>query len=856
MKFKKEITIFKNIIVITILSLIIIFLAGNNIISAIEWKNYESDHFIVFYPENYNFQAKEAIFYLEKKREKISKLTGNKLSGKIAVVVEDRGQFSNGYADSINNKIGIFTYPPDSYSSLATYENWYKFLTVHELTHLGHLTNTSDLSSFFQYIHGNLVSPNVHSPLWLIEGTAVYSESNLSPYSGRLNGGYYDAVFKAKSSTKNLPTLSEMTYKHNHFPSDYQYLYGAKFIEYLSSEYGKDKLGEFFSEYGSYFWSPVIGDIFPAVGLDLAAKKTYGNNFAALYEEWKNRSEKENKDLKIEGEKVVETEKSYISGLTSGDNGKLYYFRSEIKQISPFTYRKANKLIEYNLVDNKEKVLKSFLADNYGTIKIKNNKLYYLLSDNKKGFSNLSNNSYGRYTSLFSYNLQNGNTQKIVNDQIRDFAIINNRKIIYGVTEKNSFGTEIMKYENNKKEKIGSIPFLLTEMKNYQDKIITVSKRQNKTWNINYLNYENLEITDIINTPFSEKMISIDEDNLIFTANYEGKENIYKYNLKTNEKLKLTNSYYAKNGVMAQGELYFISYYENGMRIYKKSKKGNNYNFEKQDMETEITAKENFSLKVEEKTVATENLEYLLKPGIRFFPFLLAGEDPLGYNNYQISLSPYGGLDFHYKNKYLNPIIMSFNSYLDRSQRNNEIKFSYPVYRSQRSGLTEINTSLNTNFHSYFNSVDVKFSYPKQDLELNLDYNLSKYSYVLEGNYTYYISDSKMTVGFERYNGLKKSADLREFIPNIPIKSGYKYNLDYSSKLLEIRKGSWNPNFFLGDIYGKTFLDYNQAELLDYKKLSGGGELIFEIGIGNWINFAPRLGISVSGNERKFYLGF
>ena len=142
MRLKNGITS-KNTIFIIALSVLMIFLAGNNIVSALEWKKYESDNFLVFYPEDYAFQAKETIYYLEQEREKISKLTSNKLSNKIVVVVEDRGQFSNGFADTINNKIGIFTYPPNSYSSLSSYENWYKFLNVHELTHLGHLTNTS-----------------------------------------------------------------------------------------------------------------------------------------------------------------------------------------------------------------------------------------------------------------------------------------------------------------------------------------------------------------------------------------------------------------------------------------------------------------------------------------------------------------------------------------------------------------------------------------------------------------------------------------------------------------------------------------------------------------------------------------
>ena len=856
MKFKNYFSKYKNFIFIILLSFIIVFLSGSSNVSALEWKKYESDNFLVFYPKNYDFQAKETIYYLEKEREKIAKLTGNNMSEKIVVVVEDRGQFSNGYADNINNKIGIFTYPPGSNSNLSTYENWYRFLTTHELTHLGHLTNTSGISSILQYLHGNILSPNLHSPLWLIEGTAVYSESKLSRYSGRLNSGYYDAIFKTKSSTDNLPTLSEITYNHNHFPSGYQYLYGAKFIEYLSLEYGEEKLTDLFDTYGSYFWSPVIGDVFPGIGLDLAAKEIYGSNFTELYEEWKVQAEKTNKKWKIEGKKLIEKENSYISNLTSTNNGKIYYFLSEINQNSHFNYRRVNKLIEYDITNNEEKVLKRFLANNYGTLKVENNKIYYLLSDTKKGYNNLSNDSYGIYTTLFSYNLQNGKTNNIVSDEIRDFVIINDNKIIYSVTDKNSFGTKIIKYEDNKKELIGSIPVLITEMKKYNEKIITISKEKNRSWDIYYLNYKNLNIENIINTPYAEKMISLDDDNLLFTANYEGNNNIYQINLKTNKKEKLTNSDYASNGVKSEDGIYFTSYYSKGMRIYNKSKKGIKYDYEEMNSEDEIFIKDDFNLNAEKTEVGNKNLKYLFKPGIRFFPFFLAGEDPLGYNNYQILLSPYGGYNIYYENNYLNPLNISIDSYLSKNQRNNEIKFTYPLYRSQRKGLTEINTSLSTDFSNYLNSIDFEFSYPLQEIIIDLDYDFKNKNYVFEGKYNYYPGNSQLSLGIERYDGLQKSNDIREIMPNIYFESGYKYNIDFNSKLLEIRKGSWNPNLFIGDIYGKIFLDYNYSDSISYQKISGGGELIIESGIGNWIHFAPRIGISISENERKFYLGF
>ena len=155
-KYKDIFTNNKNkFLTLSIMLILITFILiiSSNQVFALEWKKYESEHFIVFYPVNLESQARESIYFLEKERPDVGKLTGNKIKGKIPIVIEDRGQFTNGFADPINNKIGIFTYPPGSYSSLSGYENWFRLLNTHELTHMGHMTNTSGLSSFYRFLY-------------------------------------------------------------------------------------------------------------------------------------------------------------------------------------------------------------------------------------------------------------------------------------------------------------------------------------------------------------------------------------------------------------------------------------------------------------------------------------------------------------------------------------------------------------------------------------------------------------------------------------------------------------------------------------------------------------------------------
>ncbi|MFW6026025.1 MAG: hypothetical protein ACOCRX_06750 [Candidatus Woesearchaeota archaeon] len=845
---------------VLIFSFIIVFSLFFNIsVSAqrLEWRKFESDNFIVFFPVELEYQARETIYHLENQRKNITKLTSNKLDEKIAVIIEDKGQFTNAFADPINNKIGIFTYPPGSYSSLATYENHFRLLNKHELTHLGHLTKSSELSSINKKLFGNLYSPNLHSPLWLIEGTAVYSESQLSPYSGRLNGGYYDAIYKVKATEGKLPSLAEITYNHNHFPSGHQYLYGAKFVEYLNSKYGEDNLRELFDTYASYFWSPFIGDVFPGIGLDLAAKEVYGSSFSSLYSQWKNDSEA-NQSWEMGGKEVYKINDGYISNLTAEGNN-LYFFEKKVMENAPFTYRTANKLIEYDLEDDSKKVLKRSLANNFGTVKVKNDKVYYLLSDYKKGFNNLSDSSYGIVSTLYSYNLKTAEEKKILSAEICDF-IVDNNEILYAITNKDEFGSKLISYKNGEKKIIASIPVLISEMKSYKDKIIIVAKNKESSWDISLIDKKSFNIEKIIDTPYAEKMISINDDKMLFTANYEGKEEIYSYNLINNNINKLSKSSFAQNGIMSQGKLYFTSYNTDGMAIYsgdnikKNYKLNDKYNNLIKDDKT--IDRSSLDIEITNEPINTENLAYLLKPGIRFLPFYAAGEDAIGYNSYELSLSPYSGFNLYYQTKYLNPLNISFNSYLTEEKRNNEVTISYPLYRSKKSGLSNINSTLSSDFSKYFLGLNFDFNYPYQELDFKINYSLKDNNYKFSSDYSYLFNKGKISNGLEVYNGIKRDKDIREFIFEKELNEGNKYNIDFSYKLAELRNGLWNPNIFIGDIYTKLFVDYEESNSFNYNTLSGGGELLFESGLGNYLHFVPRLGMTVSEDKRKIYLGF
>ena len=180
-------------------------------------------------------------------------------------------------------------------------------------------------------------------------------------------------------------------------------------------------------------------------------------------------------------------------------------------------------------------------------------------------------------------------------------------------------------------------------------------------------------------------------------------------------------------------------------------------------------------LGIKEEKVTNENLKYLLKPGIRFFPYLLQGSDPLGYNFYQLGYSIYGGFDFKYRTKYFNPCTITINSFLKDRKRKNELKIDYPIYRSQKNGLKEVETNFHTDFEQYFLSGNINYSFPHHSIDFSLKINPfnTNYNGILE--YNYYLKKGKISLKGEKYSGINSKEDMREFKPEVEVNNLNKY---------------------------------------------------------------------------------
>ena len=743
---------------------IVLICAVSPVVSAsiFGWNVYESDYFVVFYPQGYKYQAEEVLYYLEKYRQDTMDLVGNENDFKTLVILQDAGLESNGAAVAANHKIHIFTNNPSTLSRMEGFEgynSWFKQVAVHEMTHLAQVSNASGLIGQIAKVGGGIYSPNLHTPLWMKEGIAVYSESRLNEYEGRLNNGYYDSFIASRVQTDQIPNLMELTY------GDDVYIYGAKFIDYLSKEYGEEKLSEFFKEHSNNLWA-YPGGYLPAMGIDSSANQVFDKSFPQLYEEWVEYEKVQFQDWDMNAQQIINNREGKISKLAKYED-KLYYIKDKVYKPAPYTQIYKPAIMEYDIKNEKETEIDELESGSNASLQVVDNKIYYSTKVSGIGV-------------LYSYNLETGDTEGHSFGIFKDFFVMDNGDIIYVKDAYDGYGSEIWKFDADDDSstginKIGKVNQLISEIIVYKDSYIVVSKERFGSWNINYLqddqeDSDNFSVEKIINSPYLEKSIKLVGNTLNFTANYNNNYAIYQYNLSEDELTKVTSVSYASDGLVDDEKVYFVGVTNQGEGIYQTELKPQKYPLPEEEQ------LEEFDMNIvnkEEKDAFSKSLSYLFKPYVRF-PYL-KGEDALGSLSYRVD----------YFDDFNSTIIKQTPGSIFNIWGVNNYKGS----DGDRKTNLQIHYEKDNNLGNFIVGKDIfylDYTYLKSVMFKNSSFNLEATG-----------------IFAPKVNGM-------EFVPEEPYLSGitgFYVRLGYTHKLLGIEKGFWNPNIYLGDIYGNAYID-------------------------------------------------
>jgi len=234
---------------------------------SLRWRTLDTEHFSVHFAEHYRSQAQVVAQVAESVYPRITGWLKWKPESRTQIVVLDSLDFSNGYASPFPfNFIGIILSPPDEGELLQNRE-WLELVLTHEFTHVVHLDQARGPAGALRRIFGRYLVlplpftllfpsgfPNLLEPNWMIEGLAVYSESDWNRGYGRLGQSHFEGMMRAESA-RGLRSLAEVNAEGRGFPLNRDYLYGSYFFLFLAERYGPDAIPRYVETYSGR-WFP------------------------------------------------------------------------------------------------------------------------------------------------------------------------------------------------------------------------------------------------------------------------------------------------------------------------------------------------------------------------------------------------------------------------------------------------------------------------------------------------------------------------------------------------------------------------------------------------------------------------
>ena len=278
---------------VSILFLTAAFVSAQNP-SHLKWMEYESEHFIVYYPEGLEFTATKALEVAEAAHEPLVDMHGP-VDSKISIVIKDDEDFAQGGAYYFDNKIEIYATSLDY--DQRSYNDWLWNVVTHELTHIYSMHQSMKTTrkipmAYYQHIDyqdekredvlvgypnvlGSYPIPTFNVPSWLAEGVAQHQAR-----TARFDrwDTHRDMIVRQAALNDKLLTIDEMAvFNWNGLGNEMVYNHGYALVRYISEHYGEEKVSELMKALGD----PI------AMTFNGACKRVLEKSDDDLYDEWK-----------------------------------------------------------------------------------------------------------------------------------------------------------------------------------------------------------------------------------------------------------------------------------------------------------------------------------------------------------------------------------------------------------------------------------------------------------------------------------------------------------------------------------------------------------------------------------------
>lgn len=494
------------------------------------WQTQETEHFLIHFRSGHQTQAARSLDIAEQVHQELTPFFGYQPKEKTEIVLVDEFDYSNGWATVIPYpQIRLYMSPPDEVNSLENNDEWLHLLIRHEYVHILHLEMGAGAPEFLRNIFGRnlLLYPHTLTPSMLLEGLAVYLETNDELGYGRLQGSTYPMEMRMEVAAEQLKDLNQVVVASKHFPLGYQYLYGAYFIDYLVKEYGEEKVTQFLTGYSRR--------LIPFFLLNRTAKNTFGESFEQIWPQFQD----------------------YLSGRFADDIAKRQVGKvsgTALNEPVPFLQVTASKpkggvLVNQRNGEDRNKVIELSQPSTQQNITPTKGVVAMDVDSNSTIVaSRLVHYADGRgITDLFLF--EEGSWQRLTErERFRNVRwlkkgqqVVASRKVDgfseLWLIDVNAVDDKTLLWRGEQNHILGGF-----DVSPDGNSLIASLKRPLEGWNLERLDLLTKQWYPITRTRYVENAPAyVDEHTLLYSADYDGAYNIYRYDLDSDEIVQLTN---------------------------------------------------------------------------------------------------------------------------------------------------------------------------------------------------------------------------------------------------------------------------------------------------------------------------
>lgn len=246
-----------------------------------QWQTLSSHHFDIHYPLPLRSQAHRALALAEQVHTELLPFFRQAPANKTQLVLVDDYDVANGWATPMPfNQIRLYLHAPDAVDGLEQLDDWLYGLIRHEYVHILQMDMARGVPKVGRSIFGRfpLLFPHMLTPPMLIEGLAVYLETNSELGYGRLASSSYAMQMRTEIQAHGGDALDQVVAAQRDWPVGKYYLYGAYFWQFIAERYGEEAIQQ-------YLWS-YSGELLPYVMQNARARSVFGKSFPQLWQEY------------------------------------------------------------------------------------------------------------------------------------------------------------------------------------------------------------------------------------------------------------------------------------------------------------------------------------------------------------------------------------------------------------------------------------------------------------------------------------------------------------------------------------------------------------------------------------------